>query len=85
MEIERDLLKQANNVVTLGGCLAWLQRCDEIERLEERSAKRPQLSLEIDNLWWPGSPDSRVQRLVLYILGVIIRVQTTMARRDSRD
>jgi len=47
VENERDLLKQANNVTTLGVCFAWLQRCDEcIEWLEERShAKRPRLSI----------------------------------------
>jgi len=47
MEIERDLLEQANNVATLRKYLAWLQRCDEcIEWLEERSrAKRPRLSI----------------------------------------
>jgi len=47
VEIERDLLEQANNVATLGECFAWIQRCDEcIERLEEHSrAKLPQLSV----------------------------------------
>jgi len=48
VEIERDLLEQANNVATLRECFAWMQRCDEyIERLEERSrAKLPRLSIE---------------------------------------
>jgi len=47
VEIERDLLEQANNVATLGECFAWMQRCDEcIERLEERNrAKLPRLSI----------------------------------------
>jgi len=47
MEVERDLLEQANNVATLGECFAWMQRCDKcIERLEERSrAKFPRLSI----------------------------------------
>jgi len=47
MEIERDLLEQANNVATLGECFAWMQRCDEcIEGLKERSrAKLPRLSI----------------------------------------
>jgi len=64
VEIERDLLEQANNVATVGECFAWMQQCDEcIKRLEERSrVKLPWLSMEIDNLWWPGSRDSRVQK-----------------------
>jgi len=48
IENERDLLKQANNVATLGKSFAWLQRCNEcIERLEERSCiNRSRLSIE---------------------------------------
>jgi len=47
VEIERNLLEQANNVATLSECFAWIQRCDEcIERLEERNrAKFPRLSI----------------------------------------
>jgi len=48
VEIERDLLEQANNVVTLEECFAWIQRCDKcIERVEEhsRAMKLPQLSI----------------------------------------
>jgi len=47
VEIERDLLEQANNVATLGECFAWMQRCDECtKRLEERSrVKFPRLSI----------------------------------------
>jgi len=43
VEIERDLLEQANNVVILGECIAWMQRYDKcIEQFEERSrAKLP--------------------------------------------
>jgi len=44
VEIERDLLEQANNVTTLGECFAWMDEC--IEQLEERSrAKLPRLSI----------------------------------------
>jgi len=48
VEIERDLLEQANNVATLGECFAWMQWCYEcIERLKERSrAKLLRLSIE---------------------------------------
>jgi len=58
VEIERNLLEQANNVATLGECFAWIQRCDEcIERLEERSrAKLPRLSI--------GNRQSLVARIV---------------------
>ncbi|KYN09985.1 hypothetical protein ALC57_17889 [Trachymyrmex cornetzi] len=35
-QVERELLEQCGQVVTLVECFAWLQRCDEcIERLEE--------------------------------------------------
>jgi len=58
VEIERDLLEQANNVTTLGKCFVWMQRCDEcIEQLEERSrAKLPRLSI--------GNRQSLVARIV---------------------
>jgi len=85
VEIERDLLEQANNIVTMGECFAWMQRYDEcIEQLEERShAKLPRLS--IGNRQSLVVKIARLERLqkfncrdVLYILAVIIRVQTTV-------
>jgi len=89
VENERDLLEQANNVATLGGYLAWLQRCYEcIERLEERSrAKRPRLSLENRQSLVAGiarleSAKTRLQRRS-YTLEVIIRVLAAVTRRDS--
>jgi len=46
MEVKRDMLEQANNVAILGECFAWMQQCECIERLEERShAKLPRLSI----------------------------------------
>jgi len=87
VENERDLLEQDN--IALRECFAWLQRCECIERFEERSrASVLGCRLEIDNLWWPGSRDSRVQRFdcrnVLYILAVIIRILAA-ARETRRD
>jgi len=89
VENERDLLEQVNNVATLRECFAWLQRCDEcIEWLEERRcAKRPRLS--IGNKQCLVAKIVRLEsarldyRDVLYILAVIIRVLTTVTRRDS--
>jgi len=47
VENERDLLKQANNVATLGEYLTWLQRCDKcIKWLEETQSC--QASLVVD-------------------------------------
>jgi len=64
VEIKRDLLEQANNVATLGEYFAWMQRCYEcIERLEVVPSFLG-CQLEIDNLWWPGSCDSRVQNSI---------------------
>jgi len=58
VEIERDLLEQANNVVTLGECFTWIQWCDEcIERFKERS--RDKLSRLLI-----GNRQSLVARLV---------------------
>jgi len=88
VENERDLLEQADNVAIFGEYLAWLQRCDEcIKQLEEPAV--PSVlgcRLEIDNLWWSRSRDSRVQRLdYKNVSEVIIRVLAAAAvtRRDS--
>jgi len=45
--VERELLEQCGQVVTLVKCFAWLQRCNEcIEQLEEPCcAKRPHLAV----------------------------------------
>ena len=45
--MERELLEQYGQIVTLVKCFAWLQRCDEcIEWLEELChAKRPRLAV----------------------------------------
>ncbi|KYN24342.1 hypothetical protein ALC57_04058 [Trachymyrmex cornetzi] len=45
--VERELLEQCDQVATLAGCFAWLQRCDEcIEQLEELCrTKRPRLAV----------------------------------------
>jgi len=84
VENERDLLKQANKLATLGECFAWMQQCDEcIEWLEESSrAKLLQLSIGIDNLWWSGSRDSRVKIQLQRHFAMIIRIQTAVTRRD---
>ncbi|KYN27442.1 hypothetical protein ALC57_03151, partial [Trachymyrmex cornetzi] len=46
-QVERELLEQCDQVATLAGCFAWLQRCDEcIEQLEELCrTKRPRLAV----------------------------------------
>lgn len=46
-QLERDLLEQAGNVITLSECISWIQRCNEcIEQLEEHSrVKRPRLTI----------------------------------------
>jgi len=69
VEIEPDLLEQANNVATLGECFAWMQRCDEcIERLEEYSrVKLPRLSI--------GNRQSLVARIA-QVEGAKIQLQT---------
>jgi len=52
--VERELLEQCGQVVTLVECFGWLQRCDEcIEWLEELCrAKRQRLALDPNNPWW---------------------------------
>jgi len=46
-QTERDLIAQAAQLNTREEFLAWEQRCDNFESLEESRAKRPRLSIGI--------------------------------------
>jgi len=86
VEIERDMLEQANNVATLGECFVWMKRCDEcIERLEERSRAKcnvPSLIIIIVRKFFFYTPFNNsnvynVNTFVMFVSTFITRANTS--------